>query len=46
MDIPEEFGKKWNNKYPTIHSSWKCNRNDLTEFFNYPNDIRKAIYTT
>ena len=22
------------------------NWNDFTEFFNYPNDIRKAIYTT
>lgn len=42
----EEFGKKWNNKYPMIQASWERNWNDLTEFFNYPNDIRKAIYTT
>lgn len=42
----EEFGRKWNTKYPMIQASWERNWNDLTEFFNYPNDIRKAIYTT
>lgn len=42
----EEFGKKWNDKYPMIQASWDRNWNDLTEFFNYPKDIRRAIYTT
>ena len=42
----EEFGKKWNDKYPMIQASWERNWNDLTEFFNYPEDIRRAIYTT
>ncbi len=42
----EEFGKKWNDKYPMIHASWERNWNNLTEFFNYPKDIRRAIYTT
>lgn len=42
----EEFGKKWNDKYPMIQASWQRNWNNLTEFFNYPKDIRKAIYTT
>ena len=42
----EEFGKKWNNKYPMIQASWERNWNDLIEFFNYPKDIRRAIYTT
>lgn len=42
----EEFGKKWNDKYPMIQTSWERNWNDLTEFFNYPKDIRRAIYTT
>ena len=42
----EEFGKKWNNKYPMIQASWERNWNDLTEFFNYPKDIRRTIYTT
>lgn len=42
----QEFGKKWNDKYPMIQASWERNWNDLTEFFNYPKDIRRAIYTT
>lgn len=42
----EDFGKKWNGKYPMIQASWERNWNDLTEFFNYPEEIRRAIYTT
>ena len=42
----EEFGKKWNGKYPMIQASWERKWNDLIEFFNYPKDIRRAIYTT
>lgn len=42
----EGFGKKWNDKYPMIQASWERNWNDLTEFFNYPGEIRRAIYTT
>ena len=42
----EEFGKKWNNKYPMIQVSWERNWNNLTEFFNYPKDVRRTIYTT
>jgi len=45
-DALEEFDKKWNDKYPMIQASWEHNWNDLTEFFNYPKDIRRAIYTT
>jgi len=29
-----------------IQAAWERNWNDLIEFFNYPEDIRKAIYTT
>ena len=45
-DALESFGKKWNDKYPMIQAAWERNWNDLIEFFNYPMDIRKAIYTT
>ncbi len=30
----EEFGRKWNDKYPMIKAFWERNWNDLTEFFN------------
>jgi transposase-like protein len=45
-DALEEFGKKWNDKYPMIYQSWQRHWNDLSEFFKYPPGIRKAIYTT
>ena len=42
----EKFGEKWNGKYSMIQASWERNWNNLIEFFNYPKDIRRAIYTT
>lgn len=45
-DALEKFGEKWDEKYPMIQASWERNWSDLVEFFNYPKDIRRAIYTT
>jgi len=42
----DEFAEKWDSKYPMISKSWRDNWDNLNEFFNYPKDIRKAIYTT
>jgi transposase-like protein len=42
----EEFGKTWDSKYPMIYKSWDTHWQDLCEFFKYPQEIRKAIYTT
>jgi putative transposase len=42
----ETFAGIWDKKYPMISKSWKNNWENLNEFFNYPSDIRKAIYTT
>jgi transposase-like protein len=42
----EDFGKIWNEKYPMIYKSWKHHWDDLSEFFKYPPEIRRAIYTT
>jgi transposase-like protein len=42
----EEFGKKWDGKYPMIYQSWDRHWEDLSEFFKYPPEIRRAIYTT
>lgn len=41
-----EFGQRWDSKYPAIRKSWEGRWADLCEFFNYPDEIRKAIYTT
>ena len=32
-------------KYPMIFPSWERHWNDLSEFFKYPPEIRRAIYT-
>lgn len=40
------FSEKWDHKYPMISKSWRNNWDNLNEFFNYPEYIRKAIYTT
>ena len=42
----EEFREKWNKKYPNILKSWDKNWAELTVFFEYPQEIRKIIYTT
>ena len=42
----EQFAAKWDDKYPQISKSWRSHWENLNTFFDYPNDIRKAIYTT
>ena len=46
LDALDVFAEKWDQKYPMISKSWKINWENLNEFFSYPGDIRKAIYTT
>lgn len=42
----DEFSSKWDDKYPTISKSWKTHWENIIPIFDYPEDIRKAIYTT
>jgi putative transposase len=42
----DAFGKKWDAKYPTISQMWRKNWERVIPFFDYPDDIRKVIYTT
>ncbi|STX59307.1 transposase [Legionella israelensis] len=42
----EQFSERWDNKYPQISRSWRSHWHNLNTLFNYPEDIRKAIYTT
>ena len=42
----EEFGRKWDSKYPTISKLWRTQWEHVIPFFDYPEDIRKVIYTT
>ena len=42
----EQFEKDWQDKYPVIAEMWHRNWNNLITMFNYPEDIRRVIYTT
>jgi transposase-like protein len=42
----EQFEQRWDSKYPNISRSWRNNWQNVSTLFNYPEDIRKAIYTT
>ena len=42
----ELFGQQWDEKYPQISRSWQANWANLNTLFRYPEDIRRAIYTT
>jgi len=42
----DQFSEHWDEKYPQISKSWRAHWHNLNTLFNYPQDIRKAIYTT
>ena len=42
----DQFAERWDDKYPQISKSWRAHWQNLNTLFNYPPDIRKAIYTT
>jgi len=42
----DEFADRWDPKYPTISRSWRAHWHNLNTLFRYPDEIRKAIYTT
>ena len=42
----ESFEEKWSKQYPHIAKSWYTNWENLVIFLEYPNEIRKVIYTT
>jgi transposase-like protein len=41
-----ELDNKWGKKYPVILDSWKNNWEELTNYFKYPTEIRRIVYTT
>jgi putative transposase len=38
--------EQWGNKYPSMVKSWLNNWDLLSNYFKYPPEIRRAIYTT
>jgi putative transposase len=41
-----EFAARWDDKYPQISRSWQAHWHNVNTLFGYPEDIRRAIYTT
>ena len=42
----EQFGEKWDSKYPKISQSWRSHWPELSAYFKYPQSVRTLIYTT
>jgi putative transposase len=41
-----DFAVKWQNKYAYAVKSWRDNWDELTAYFDYPQEIRRIMYTT
>lgn len=46
MDNLLSMKEKWSDKYPNAIRSWEDNWDNLSTFFEFPENIRKIIYTT
>jgi transposase-like protein len=44
--VLEQFAERWDEKYPMISRSWRSHWHHLNTIFQYPDEIRRAIYTT
>jgi len=42
----QEFKERWKDKYPEIAAKWEKHWSELSPFFDYPQAVRRAIYTT
>lgn len=41
-----ELDAKWGKQYPVVLRSWRNKWDNLSVYFKYPEEVRKAIYTT
>jgi len=42
----DRFSQKWDSQYPSISRSWNTNWEHLITLFDYPDEIRRIIYST
>lgn len=42
----KKFSEKWDKQYLTVSQLWRRHWDNITPYFDFPKDIRKAIYTT
>jgi transposase-like protein len=41
-----ELDEKWGKKYPAVIKSWQTQWDNLSQYFKYPEELRRIIYTT
>lgn len=41
-----ELEEQWGKKYPAVLKSWNDNWPNLSQYFKYPEELRRIIYTT
>ena len=46
LDELEIVREKWGKKYPYAISNWENNWEDVNSFFQFPDEIRRIMYTT
>lgn len=46
LDALDIFAERWNKKYPKISQSWRDNWPNLSTYFQFPQEVRRLIYTT
>jgi putative transposase len=42
----DAFAKQWDDTYPTVSKAWYTHWENLIPFFDYPQEVRKILYTT
>jgi putative transposase len=42
----DRFAEKWDSKYPTVSKQWRLRWAEIKAMFEFPPEIRRAIYTT
>jgi len=42
----DKMEEKWGKKYPIVFESWRNKWDNLSNYFKYPEPIRRIIYTT
>ncbi len=42
----DRFAERWDSQYPSISKGWRVNWQNLITLFDYPDEIRRIIYTT
>lgn len=46
LDALDIFARRWDKKYPKVAQSWRDNWANLSNYFKYPQEVRRLIYTT